>query len=279
MNLIGDIGGSTAEWRLTSKKGESMPVRTKGFHPLLDEPGKLQKVLLDSDIWKYKKKINSINYYGTSCALRSSKIMVSQTLSGMFPDAKITVESDLLGAARALCGRREGIACILGTGSSSCLFNGKKIQDQVPSLGYMLGDEGSGAHMGKRLVRKYFYRELPEKINQALEIKYQMDRNNVLDRLYERSNPNKYLADFAPFIAKHKRNKEIKRLIKYSLVAFIRKHLIKYKNADTLPIHFSGSVAYYFQDILKDSLLDYDLNMGRVIRKPIDELLNFHINS
>jgi len=222
------------------------------------------------------QEVDQLYYYGTGCWDPGRKAIVQRSLQKVFPDASIKVEHDLLGAARAACGHEPGIACIIGTGSNTCLFDGDQITDNVTNLGYLLGDEGSGVFLGKMLIQAYFYRELPPDLASAFEKFHTGGRPAILDKVYGKETPNVYLASFVPFFATHKEHFYIQKMLYDAFVAFTDRHVRKYKNHISLPINFIGSVAYHFQPILKIVLEERAMRPGNFIQKPIERLAAFH---
>jgi len=278
MIAIVDSGSTKADWRFISPSGDQSSVATMGFNPFFHDSKFISKQLQeDFDDQLDVASIKKVYYYGAGCsdALRCS--IVEKGLTEVFPNAYIEVKHDILASARATCRDQPGIACILGTGSNSCEFDGKKITDNVSNLGFLLGDEGSGSHLGKLLVQGYFYREFPEDIKEAFEKVYSFDKRVFLNKIYGNSGANVYLASFAKFMSDHKDHIYIQNLVNKAFSIFIKRHVRKYKNHTKVPIHFIGSVAFHFKDILKMVLDERDLALGIVIKKPIDNLVDFHL--
>ena len=201
--------------------------------------------------------------------------IVAAALRAAFPKAVVEVEHDLLGAARAACGRSAGVACILGTGSNSCYFDGKKILDNVPSLGWLLGDEGSGTHLGKALLRAKFYRELPADLNTAFDEAYPEGMDAIKDRIYEKG-ANAYLATFTRFLGDHLQHPFVQDLVASCLGEFLDRQAGKYSGVQYVPLHFVGSIAYHFQSVLARCMEERKLKMGNIVRKPIYSLADYH---
>lgn len=279
MKVIIDSGSTKADWRLLTQLGVEH-IETVGFSPVLHSAAFIQAALhkavqTQQEIVSTTKQIY---YYGTGCWDEPRKKIIENALQVEFPQAAISVESDLFGAARATCGITSGIVAILGTGSNSCFFNGAKIVHQVANLGYLLGDEGSGGDLGKALLQAYFYKELPEELGQKLAPYFPEGKTTLLDKLYNTERPNAYLASFTTFMAEHQAHPYIQKLIEGSFASFIDRHLTKYPDHQLLPIHFVGSIAFYFQDFIKKLLAERDMQVGRIIKKPIDYLVKFHKN-
>jgi N-acetylglucosamine kinase-like BadF-type ATPase len=197
-------------------------------------------------------------------------------LKKVFPGTVIEANTDLLGAARAVCGHDRGIACILGTGSNSCYYNGKKIVKNSPGLGFILGDEGSGAYLGKKVIQHYLYRTFDEELMQAFNDAFNTTHNEILENVYKKPRPNRYLASFAIFLAQHRGHYMIENIIEDGLNDFFFTHLHKYRETFLYPISFVGSVAFGFRDVLKNLCAGYELELGKVLKQPMQGLIEYH---
>ncbi|MEM9822292.1 MAG: hypothetical protein AAF985_14510 [Bacteroidota bacterium] len=278
MIAIVDSGSTKADWRFVGPEGEQTSISTMGFNPFFHEPTQISSELLSAFPTELAlEEVKSVHYYGAGCSDAYRCSIVAEGLKKVFPEANIIVEHDILASARATCGDHPGIACILGTGSNSCAYNGVSISDNVTNLGFLLGDEGSGTHLGKMLIRGYFYRELPEEIKAEFDATYSFSKRDFLNKVYNNESANVYLASFSRFMSNHKDHLYIQHLVSQSFGEFIKRHVRKYKNHNVLPIHFVGSVAYHFSDILEMVLAERNLKMGIVIKKPIDNLVNYHL--
>lgn len=277
MILIADCGSTKADWALLQKGKEDQIVHTLGFNPVVH-----QADLLTGEVNKLYNDLlpniqpSHIFYYGTGCWDFRRKQLIMNTLKNIWPNAAINVTHDLLGAARATCGHEAGISCILGTGSNTCLYDGTNIVDNVTNLGFLLGDEGSGSHIGKAFLRAYFYRELDDELMAAFEAYNTIDRQSVLDTVYESDVPNTYLASFTRFMGEHRSHPLIQKIIFNSFDEFLDRHVRKYEGHLKLPINFIGSIAFHFQDILLAALRQRNMQVGNFIPKPIDALADFH---
>ncbi|MEM6879065.1 MAG: hypothetical protein AAF544_10930 [Bacteroidota bacterium] len=277
MILVGDCGGTKADWVVIRPAGDDQVVSTLGFNPVVHAPERLHKELdkLGSDLLPgYQPE--QIFYYGAGCWDIRRKRVVEAGLSKIYPEANIQVMHDLLGAARAACGREAGISCILGTGSNSCQYDGTDVVDNITNLGYLLGDEGSGTHLGKSLLRAYFYRELDDELTQAFEEYAQVDALTVRDRIYEGDAPNTYLAEFTRFMSEHKSHPSIVTMVLDCFGEFLDRHVRKYVGHQSLPISFIGSIAFHFKDLLLVALEQRNLRPGNFVPKPIQALADFH---
>ncbi len=277
MILIADCGATKADWVLLEDGQDDRHEHTLGFNPVVHQAELLEGEVskLSKDLWAGIKP-DKIYYYGAGCWDYRRKKVVYAALEAAWPDAEINVMHDLLAAARATCGHDPGIACILGTGSNTCLYDGKDVTDNVTNLGYLLGDEGSGSHIGKEFLRSYFYRELDDELMAAFEDYNAIDRQSVLDTIYESSVPNTYLASFTRFMGEHREHPLIQKIIFDSFAEFLDRHVRKYRGHLDLPVHFIGSIAFHFKPILLAALHARDMREGSFIPKPIDALADFH---
>lgn len=278
MILIADSGATKTDWRMVDNYGVAEQVATAGINPQYLDTDKIYTIIAGGLLPHLKEKGPSvIYYYGAGCSSPERNQRVESALRKAFPDPDIYVDHDLLGAARALCGHEPGIACILGTGSNTCLYDGKDIKDNVPSLGFLMGDEGSGAYLGKMLIRAYLYRELPDELAQSLKNTYNLTKDGILDSTYNSDMPSTYLATFARFIHEKRKHPVIHAMIYENFSKFFEHHVCKYDNFTNLPIHFVGSIAYHFSDTLKQVVKKYGANIGRIITSPSEGLIQYHL--
>lgn len=276
MIVVVDSGSTKADWKMVNETGVQS-ITTMGFNPVFHTENKIYQELLEAFDNEVKAETAThVYYYGAGCWDEKLKKVVSNALSRVFQKAGIEVQHDLLGAARATCGRDPGISCILGTGSNSCLYDGDDVIDNVTNLGYLLGDEGSGTHLGKSLIRAYFYRELPKALRNELEQDYPGGQQGMLGRIYGKETPNVYLASFTKFMGRNRNHPFVQHLLYNSFVEFIDRHVRKYPGHLSLPIHFIGSVAYHFQEVIQVVLEERAMAPGNFIQKPIDKLVSFH---
>ncbi|HVZ24677.1 MAG TPA: hypothetical protein VG842_01395, partial [Sediminibacterium sp.] len=274
--LIADSGATKCEWRLMSGE-KQITVITQGISPYFLKTPDIISLLQQELLPRLKKaSISEIHFYGTGLSNPHNVTMVRKALKQVFPGADIEVQTDLLAAARALCGREKGIACILGTGSNSCYYNGKRIVKNSPGIGYILGDEGSGAYLGKKVVQYYLYKTFDEELTARFEKKFQASPVEILDHVYKQPLANRYLASFAIFLAENRGHYMIENIIEDGLNDFFFAHLYKYRESWTTPIHFIGSIAFGFRDVLKELCHTYELELGKVIKTPMKGLLAYH---
>lgn len=276
VKLIADSGATKAEWCLL-QNGRKRTLFTQGISPYFLSTAQITEILQKELLPKLKKTVvGEIYYYGTGCANPVNAKSVKKAISNVFKKTKIEVTHDLMGAARALCGRKKGIACILGTGSNSCYFDGKKIVKNSPGLGYVLGDEGSGAYLGKKVIQYYLYGTFDEELRGRFDLTYTTNKAEILENVYKQPLPNRYLAGFAKFLADNRGHYMIENIIEDGLNDFFFNHLCKYRETWTMPVHFAGSVAFGFKDVLQQLCNSYEFELGRVMKNPMEGLIEYH---
>jgi glucosamine kinase len=279
MLIIVDSGSTKSDWQIIHSDGKQELVSTKGFNPFFHDEDHVEAELKKDFVQKVKvDEAKEIYFYGAGCSDKMRCDIIKRGLERVFKNAKIVVEHDLLASARAACGSKAGVACIIGTGSNTCLYDGEKIIDNVTNMGYLLGDEGSGSHLGKLLLKAYFYREMPDDIKAEFEAEYGTDKRGFLNHIYGEA-PNVYLSSFATFFSKHRDDFYIQKLVGEAFTELVNRHILKYDGCHNLPVCFVGSIAFHFQDILKVTLEEHGLDLGNVIRKPIDSLVAYHLNN
>ena len=276
IQLIADSGSTKAAWCLLDGKKKKKIV-TQGISPYFLSALQIQEIL-EKELLPALKHIQPdiIHYYGTGCSNPANIKTVKQALKKVFLMAKINVDHDLMGAAKALCGDEKGVACILGTGSNSCYYNGKKIVNNSPGLGFILGDEGSGAYLGKKVIQYYMYKTFDPELMDRFDAKYNTNAIEILDAVYKQPMANRYLANFTEFLVENRGHFMIENIIEDSLNDFFFTHICKYRESWTLPIHFIGSVAYGFKDVVKEMCHSYELQIGKVLQQPMDGLIKYH---
>ncbi len=276
MILIADSGSTKTDWRFVTSAGEVSQTKTEGLNPYLRTEEELYECLHIIFGHMIGDKIRKVFFYGAGCQAEGKATMERVLQKAFINATQIQVEDDLLAAARATCGTQEGIACILGTGANSCLYDGENIAGHVPALGYILGDEGSGAYLGKQLVNAYFKKDLPQDLVQRFQKRYQLSEQEVLEKVYKKPFPNKFLAGFARFLHHNIKHPYVKHLIHEAFTAFFKKNVMKYEGCEILPVHFTGSIAFYFNDLLRYTAAELNLTLGRVLEKPIAGLTLYH---
>jgi len=276
--LIADSGATKCEWCLVGANKQSKTVFTQGISPYFLNATQIESIIRNELLPQLKKpKISAIFYYGTGCANPANAKLVKKAISRVFNDGEIAVTHDLLAAARALCGRGKGIACILGTGSNSCFYNGKIMVKNSPGLGYVLGDEGSGAYLGKKVLQYYLYNTFDEDLRYKFELKYPLTVVDVLENVYKKPFPNRYLAGFTLFLAENRGHYMIENIIEDGLNDFFFTHLCKYGESWKYPINFVGGVSYGFRDVITELCRTYEFELGKILKNPMEGLIDYHL--
>jgi glucosamine kinase len=275
--LIADSGATKAEWCLLGN-GKKKTILTQGISPYFLNTQQITELLQKELRPKLKQvDVGEVFYYGTGCANPLNAKSVKKAISMVFPEAKkIDVNHDLMAAARSLCGRGKGVACILGTGSNSCYYDGKKIVKNSPGLGYVLGDEGSGAYLGKKVIQYYLYGTFDDELRGRFDLTYTTTTAEILESVYKKPLPNRYLAGFCKFLAENRGHYMIENIIEDGLNDFFFNHLCKYRETWTMPVSFTGSVAFGFKDVLQQLCASYEFELGKVIKAPMEGLIDYH---
>ncbi|MDG1064055.1 MAG: N-acetylglucosamine kinase [Flavobacteriaceae bacterium] len=278
MTLIADGGSTKCDWILLDHQGEVLVrTRTRGLNPAVVSQDELVARLKENaDLTAIFDTVEQLDFYGAGAGTKTPNEVLAKVLKSLFVKAQVTVNEDLLAAVYAAT-TEPGIICILGTGSNSCYFDGEKIHSHVPSLGYILMDEASGNYFGKRLIRDYYYQKMPEPIMRAFEKRFDLDADNIKLNVYQRPNPNTYLASFAEFIfTAEEVNGYFWQLISDGMKRFIEYRVLCYKEAQNVPIHFIGSIAHFSEEMIRNAMLPYHLTLGKIIRRPIDGLIEYY---
>ena len=282
MKLIADSGSTKTDWCLCYGDTVLTTIQSQGINPYHQAEETIEQVLRNELLPQLSKnpEFNSqssikVIYYGAGCANETACNRVKEAIHKVLNTKDITVHSDLLGAARALCGHEEGIACVLGTGSNSCLYNGKEIKANIPPLGYILGDEGSSAVLGRRLVGDCLKNQLPEAIREEFLVEYQLTQEIILEKVYRQPLANRFLASLTPFLSKHREVPEIHRLLIESFTDFFVRNVKQYRHP-WLPIHFVGSIANAFSAELKEAAESLGMELGIIMQSPMEGLIKYH---
>ncbi len=277
MILIADSGSTKTDWCMAEKGVAIKRIPTKGMNPFFQSEDEMVEEMKHSLLPELDgKRPEAVYFYGAGCAFDKVEIVrraISCVLS--LDMAAIEVNSDMLAAARSVCGHEAGIACILGTGSNSCFYNGKEIEANVSPLGFILGDEGSGAVLGKLFIGDLLKNQLPAGLKEKFLERYQLTPADIIDRVYRKPFPNRYLATLSPFISEHITIPEVRQLVKQSFKAFLVRNVMQY-DYQHYAVGFNGSVAWYYRDILEEALSETGLKMGIIIKAPMEGLLKYH---
>ena len=274
MILIAESGSSKTDWVLLGSKGVTERQQTLGINPYHQNTSSIVTIISSLDNFD---SVTQIFFYGAGCAVDEKKQIIKNSLLEIFPDAYCEINSDVLAAARSVCGREKGIACIIGTGSNSCLYNGKNIEHNVPPLGYILGDEGSGAVMGKKLLADILKDLAPKEIKSAFYQKYKLEYADIINKVYKEEAPSRFLAQFAVFLSENINSPYVSQLVKKSFSEFFERNIKQYNNHTSLPIHFIGSIAFYFKNELQMVAKETGLSLGKIQQSPLEGLIQYHL--
>jgi N-acetylglucosamine kinase-like BadF-type ATPase len=276
MILIADSGGSKTDWRLIQQNGSIGQASAPGFNPYYQNIADLTKNVQESVLPLVTEKVEKIFFYGAGVSSEKNQLTIKTALLKFFPEAQIEIGWDLLAAARALCGREPGIACIMGTGSNSCLYDGEQITDNVANLGWILADEGSGADIGKKFLMAYLRKKLPTELAAQFHTRFPFTREEFLEKIYQQERPSSFLASFAKFIFQHLKDPYCYKLVYDSFAEFYENNVMKYENYQNLKVHFTGSIAFYFSDVLRQVANDKGVTVKNILEGPIAGLTLFH---
>ena len=274
--IIADSGATKCQWTLILGK-EKKSITTIGISPYFLS----EEQMVDTIVTGFQKKvdpqiIDAIYFYGTGLSNSKNVAAIKKALKKVFKNATLDIQTDLVAVARATCQTKKGVACILGTGSNTGYYNGKVIAKNSPGLGYVLGDEGSGAYLGKKVLQYYLYKTFDEELMLSFESKYKLSKDQILDAVYKQPLPNRYMASFSTFLSEHRGHYMIENIIEDGLNDFFFTHLNKLNESWLYPIHFSGSIAYVFKDVIKQLATGYELEVGKIIKSPMDGLIEYH---
>lgn len=276
MILVADSGSTKTDWVLLGQRSKK-EYRTSGINPYFMSKSEISIIISKTFDVKQRKQVDKVYFYGAGCAADIRKDVVIVSIRECFPEAVIYVDTDLAAAARALFGNNPGIACILGTGSNCGFYDGKSITFKYPSLGYILGDEGSGSAMGKHLLREYLYDRIPVDLkNQFSSFIDNVNRDKVMEQVYNSPFPNRYLASFIPFIKKHDTDNWMEELIYSNLDNFFQTHILNYPDVKMKPIGFCGTISVLFSGFLFRLAMKYGLTIANTMDSPIQALADFH---
>ena len=276
MLLIADSGSTKTEWCMIGEQGITESVITSGINPFYQETENISAIL--NKEFTAGKKFDAIFFYGTGCINQEKQDIVKAALLKVFETEVIFIGSDLLAAAHSLCQDKPGFACILGTGSNSCYYDGREIVANVSPLGFILGDEGSGAVMGKKLIGDILKKQLPQVLIDDFFETYQTTAAEILENVYKKPFPSRYLARYTKFLVKNIRFSEIENIVISNFREFVTRNLLQYPKIGQAPIHFTGSIAFYFESQLRKIIEEQNLILGNVERAPMKGLIMYHNN-
>ena len=275
MILIADSGSTKTNWCVAEKGEKVKDIITKGINPYFQSEDEIVAGITDALLPHVDNlPIDSVFFYGAGCT-PGKKDMIGRCIAACFNTAVIEVNSDLLAAAYGVCGKNAGIVCILGTGSNSCFYDGTKIVKNVPPLGFILGDEGGGAVLGKLLVGDILKNQLPSPIKEKFLRQIDMTTEEIINHVYQKPFPNRFLASISPFLLQNIEYPEIRNIVKKSFCDFFKRNVMQY-DYQRYNVSFVGSTAFCYKEILEEVAKEFDVNTGKIIRQPMDGLINYH---
>lgn len=285
MILIIDSGSTKSDWISIDENGNHLlqKFKTKGLNPaILSEQELIAIISAPADLQKHKLAVSYVYLYGAGCGTEKPRLLLKQVLQSIFVNAQIEVQEDTYAAVRATVNtpNEAAVVCILGTGSNCSFFDGEQLHQRVSSLGYSIMDDASGNYFGKQLIRDYYFNYMPEAIRVSFEKSYNLDADVIKSNLYKQPNPNAYLASFAEFMFLNKQSDYIRHVIKMGLRLFSENMILQFKEEiKTVPVHFAGSIAYFSKEEILEVAKEYQYQVGNIVRRPIDGLIRYHINT
>lgn len=277
MILVADSGSTKCDWIPIKAEGDLEKQSTVGFNPYFcDEQFVVEGIKANSFLYDHRQQVTHVFFYGAGCSSDDRKALVARGLSQVFTSAEIKVDHDVFASALATCGDHAGIACILGTGSNSCYFDGKKVYTNNYGLGYIMGDEGSGSYLGKKLITHYLYGILPEPIKSAFEARYKMDKEVMIEHVYSKPGGNVWLASFAKFLSEFPDDPWVKNTVQKGFEEFFDLYVCGYPDFRSTEVHFVGSIAHYFEPVLREVGASRSANVVKVIRHPVKGLADYY---
>ena len=278
MILLADSGSTKTDWGLVENGKLVKRLRTSGMNPFqMSEEAITEEIKTQLVPELPGTVLDEVHFYGAGCTKEKQPIVERALRANLTINGECEVASDMLGAARGICGHKPGIACILGTGSNSCSYDGKNLVKNVSPLGFILGDEGSGAVLGKLLVGDVLKNQMPEAITKRFFEKYKLTSAEIIDRVYRQPKPNTFLASFVPFLEENIDEPKIYNLVKESFRSFLRRNVMQYDGWQTLPIGFNGSIAKIYKKPLLEALEEEGMHLGRIIQAPMEAMVEYHV--
>lgn len=278
MILLADSGSTKTDWGLVENGKLVKRLRTSGMNPFqMSEEAITEEIKTHLVPELPGTVLDEVHFYGAGCTKEKQPIVERALRANLTINGECEVASDMLGAARGICGHKPGIACILGTGSNSCSYDGKNLVKNVSPLGFILGDEGSGAVLGKLLVGDVLKNQMPEAITKRFFEKYKLTSAEIIDRVYRQPKPNTFLASFVPFLEENIDEPKIYNLVKESFRSFLRRNVMQYDGWQTLPIGFNGSIAKIYKKPLLEAIEEEGMHLGRIIQAPMEAMVEYHV--
>jgi len=281
MILVADSGSTKADWKIfENNQFREGKESSKGFNPFFHDKAFIISELSKNEVLSnLSAKVEKVFFFGAGCSTAQRKEMIAEGLRAFYINAEVFVGHDLDGAVYSVFDEGEPcIVSILGTGSNSAYYNGFSVDNSIPALSYILGDEGSGTYYGKRILASYLYNRLPPKMHKELEEEYMLTKEGIFEAVYNEADTNVYLASFARFLSDHKEYHYVKRLVYQGMLEFMDIHICGYENYQHVPCHFIGSIAFHFEDILREVASRRQIQVGRIIQQPVHTLAKYLVD-
>ena len=281
MRLIVDSGSTKTDWIAIDDAGHILfETQTLGLNPqVLSEDIVEERIINNYELYRVRNEVDSVCFYGAGCGTEPPRKLMDKVLATIFQNAETIVKEDTYAAVYAITDPKEqSIVCILGTGSNCSYFDGESVHQKVTSLGYVLMDDASGNYFGRQLLRDYYFNKIPDELSGLFAEEFNLGAEEIKTNLYKKTNPNTYLATFAKFVIVHKDEAYVQALIRKGLRLFIENQILQFENAKDLPIHFIGSIAHFLKNELEEELQSFGLTIGKVLKKPIEGLVSYHLN-
>jgi N-acetylglucosamine kinase-like BadF-type ATPase len=279
LTVVADSGSSKTDWVVIHQNGEHVDkIRTIGFNPYFQSSELIFAEVEEgfAHLENFLDEVAEVHFYGAGCSSTEKNEIVAKALQPIFKNALIKINHDLEAAAVATLGDQRGIACIIGTGSNSCVWENNKVIDNVPSHGYIFGDEASGSYLGKELVRRFLMGQLDKNLAHSFEETFKLNKEQILNATYREPSPNVFLAKFAKFYSQHPNDASLNAIIEEGFMKFFEVRILPYANYTSYPLGFVGSIAYYFKPILEKVVLKHNMQIAKITQCPIDELVEYH---
>lgn len=278
MIAIIDGGSTKCDWVILDEAGKpALKTTTLGFNPNIVKPNFIStEIDNNKELWFLKNHITKLYFYGSGCGTADNARKVENEMIKNFPAAEVHIKDDMTAAAYAAYNGKQAIVCILGTGSNSCYFDGKNIRRDLPSLGFLIGDEGSGSALGKQLVRRYFMKKLPDDLRTEFQGVYQLTIEDAIRNMYHNPRANAYLGEFNKFIAERKKHPYFQNMVFDEMKNFLDYQVLPYPEAHEAEINFIGYIAFIYEEVLRAAAAELNLNIGKVVQKPIESLVEYH---
>lgn len=274
--ILADSGSTKIDWRIISDQ-EVKTIFTTGFNPYYQADDDFKKIVKEDLLPHVTGQVHSIYFYGTGVSSERNVQTITNVFKENFKSVQVVeLAWDLLGTARALCGTSAGIACILGTGSNSCEFDGKNIVGNIANLGWILADEASGCAIGKRFIFDYYRKKMPADLAKKVKDTYNLQLDDTLEKVYSGQKPGTFVAGFCKFVGENIKEEYCTNLVKDCFRQFFTEVISRYPSYQKSPIHFTGSIAYHFTDLLKEVAAEYKTTVGKILKGPMDALVEYH---